>query len=352
MRSRFTVVVLLLLYSTLSSATTVRLITIGPGDAFWSVYGHTALAIDDQVYGFGYFDFIDGSLVTSFIANDMQYKMGVSSFSDELYYAQKDNRRFTVQVLDLPPMAVNRLQQDLARHYLPKNRSYQYDYFDNNCSTIIRDYLNEATSGALYHRAQQISGHSYANLTMPSYHQSAMHLGLALGYGYGAYDSINDWQAMAFPLAFERFIHEHMSDFIITEKDIYIPSQDALPLFKNNAVYFGLLALLMMASIPVIRKGIICSWFWLMSAIGLVLTVMWLFSAHPIAAGNFNILLANPLLFLACFKTPRRYLFGFLLLSQLLWIIMATIWQAWYLLPLVLVNIIYLLVLHRSSRDQ
>lgn len=353
MQSRLSVtVLLLLLYAGLSSAATVRLITIGPGEAFWSVYGHTALAIDDQVYGFGYFDFIDGSLITSFIANDMQYKMGISTFADELYYAQQDNRRFSVQVLDLSPLAVSRLQQDLARHYLPVNRSYQYDYFVNNCSTKIRDYINDATDGLLYQRAQNISDQSYADLTMPAYHQSAMHLGLALGYGSESYHKVSDWQSMAFPLALEQFMAQHMSDIIVAESTLYAPAQDSYPWLKNNAVYLALIALLLLAAIPVLRKVIICAWFCLFSVIGIVLIIMWLFSAHPIAANNFNILLANPLLFLACFKIAGRLLFVFLMISQILWLMLSVSLSACYLLPLAVINVIYLAVLYKNIKQQ
>ena len=46
-----------------AEAKNIRLITIGPGDEFWSVFGHTAIAIDDDVYGFGYFSFADEGLI-------------------------------------------------------------------------------------------------------------------------------------------------------------------------------------------------------------------------------------------------------------------------------------------------
>src|SRR5690554_5165416 len=146
----------LLCLSTTAYGQTVRLITIGPGEAFWSVYGHTALAIDDRVYAFGYFDFDEDNLFKAFVLNDMNYAMGVSTLSDELYWAEHSQRQFTEQTLQLSAASIQQLQQQLVHHYLPENRRYQYDYFSNNCATKVRDFLNQATDGELYQRAQAL----------------------------------------------------------------------------------------------------------------------------------------------------------------------------------------------------
>ena len=128
-------VLLFLLCCQTSSATSVRLITIGPGDAFWSAFGHTAIAIDDAVYGFGYFSF-DDDLVSSFIRNQMEYDIGISDFNHEIYLAQQQNRDFSVIELNLSAADSKQLIDYLQWHILPENQSYSYDYFLNNCFMV------------------------------------------------------------------------------------------------------------------------------------------------------------------------------------------------------------------------
>lgn len=328
---------------------TVRLITIGPGEAFWSVYGHTAIAIDDQVYAFGYFDFSEDNLFKAFLLNDMNYAMGVSELSDELYWAEHSQRQFTEQILDLSPLAVEQLKQQLAQHYLPENRRYQYDYFANNCATKIRDFLNQATNGQLFQQAQAISPYSYADLTLPAYHQSAMRLGLAFGYGYRGYEKISYWQAMAFPVVIKNFFSRQMADAVISEAVIYEPPPDSWPLLRNHAFYLMLLSILIVGwLIKPLRPYIVNTWLYFASLIGGVLLLLWFVLPHPMADGNFNILLANPLLFLAALRKQSQIIPVLLIIGQFVWLGFAWYWQAWYLLPLMLVHVLYVWTLRHS----
>ncbi|KAA3649333.1 MAG: DUF4105 domain-containing protein, partial [Proteobacteria bacterium] len=226
---------------------TVRLITIGPGEAFWSVYGHTALAIDNQVYAFGYFNFAEDNLFKAFLINDMRYAMGISDLSDELYWAESQRRQFTEQILAISPLAVQQLKQQLDYHYLPQNRHYAYDYFDNNCATKVRDFLNQATAGELFQQSQLKSPYSYADLTLPTYRQSAMRFGLALGYGYQAYQKLNYWQSMAFPMVIKDFMNQQMSDRVVNEAVLYQPPAESWQILKDHAFYLILLGGLLIA---------------------------------------------------------------------------------------------------------
>jgi len=341
----------LLCLSTSAHSQTVRLITIGPGEAFWSVYGHTALAIDNEVYAFGYFDFAEDNLFKAFLLNDMNYAMGISDLNDELYWAEHSQRQFTEQVLDISPLAVQQLKQTLAQHYLPKNRHYQYDYFDNNCATKIRDLLNQATTSQLYQQSQGISPYSYADLTLPSYHQSAMRFGLAMGYGYRAYDKISYWQAMAFPQVIKDFFSHQMSKAVASEVVIYQPPTATWRVLKDHTFYLILLSVMVLGwMVKSLRQYVITAWFYLASLIGVVLFLLWFVLPHPIADGNFNVLLANPLLFLAVIRKPSQLIPLLLIASQSVWLVFAWYWQAWYLVPLMFVQVLFLGTQLRQAR--
>ncbi|MCX7544837.1 lipoprotein N-acyltransferase Lnb domain-containing protein [Marinicella gelatinilytica] len=339
-----------LFFSAQVHSQTVRLITVGPGDAFWSVYGHTALAIDNQVYAFGYFDFAEDNLVKAFILNDMRYAMGVSNLSDELYQAEYEHRQFSEQILDISPLATSQLKQQLKQHYLPENRHYQYDYFYNNCATKIRDLINQVTDGKLYQRSQTLSPYSYADLTLPAYHQSTMRFGLALGYGYQAYQNISYWQTMAFPMAMDQFISQQMADLVTNESIIYQPPEESWRIIRDHAFFLMLLTgLLIGFCIKPLRGKVIIVWFYLASLIGVVILLLWWVLPHPIADGNFNVLLTNPLLFLAVKRRPAKLTVPILMVSHILWLGFACYWQAWYLVPLAAVHMLFLWILQQKS---
>lgn len=341
---------LFLCLSATAHGQTVRLITIGPGEAFWSVYGHTALAIDNQVYAFGYFDFDADNLFKAFLLNDMNYAMGISELSDELYWAQHHERLFTEQVLKLSGGAVQQLKQQLAQHYLPENRRYRYDYFANNCATKVRDFLNQATDGELYQRAQALSPYSYADLTLPAHHQSAMRFGLAVGFGYQAYQKISYWQAMAFPLVIKDFFSHQMADAVTYEAVIYQPPADSWELLKNHAFYLVLLTVLLLAwSIKSLRSYAITVWFYVASLIGVGLLLLWWVLPHPMADGNFNVLLFNPLLFLLVLRKQSLFMTALLGISLFVWLGFAWYWGAWYLVPLMFLHMLFLVTRWQQS---
>ena len=164
-----------------ASARQFYLMTVEPGSEFWSVYGHTALVIDNQVYGFGVFSFEQEDFYQSFIRNEMTYMVGHTELSDEVYWAETDGRKLTLLPLNLSEEAQDDIMAYLRWHFKPENETYAYDYFLQNCATKIRDLLDRAMSGDLKKISSAQSG-SYFAQTFPVENQSLMTFGLALGF--------------------------------------------------------------------------------------------------------------------------------------------------------------------------
>ena len=309
------------------------MVTIGPGDAFWSAFGHTAIAIDDAIYGFGYFSF-DDDIIGSFIGNRMQYDLGVSDFNYEIQLAQQQNRDFTTIELDLSVGEVKQITDYLRWHMLPENQSYGYDYFLNNCSTKVRDILNDALNQSLKNQYFTSVGElnsSYFDQTFPAKHQGLMNFGLALGYGWPAYTARNSWELMAFPMFLEQLM---MTDSSLSREMIFQAAEDHPILSLILTHWFVVLYVLLWSFLLLFRASQRLSskiWFIWHGIIGVILLFLWLLTPHTVANWNFNVLLMMPLgLLLAKFKS----LMPLIVLSWFCWLIVALYLQAWYLIPL------------------
>ncbi len=79
----------------------------------------------------------------------MMYMSGVSDLRHFLASYEVANRKVWAQRLDLTPDQLLHLRQLLDSSVAPENRTYRYDYFRNNCSTRIRDILDEVLDGQL-----------------------------------------------------------------------------------------------------------------------------------------------------------------------------------------------------------
>lgn len=345
--------VLLLLCIVFSAkAADIKLITIGPGDEFWSAFGHTALTIDQQVYGFGYFSFEDEGLIQAFVSNEMMYDLGVSDLNEEFRLAQWQNRTFTVQDLVLSQDDKTTLIDYLKWHNLPENQTYPYDYFLNNCSTKIRDIINQVTHGQFKQLSMQLSDQSYFDLTFPAQNQSLMNLGLALAYGWPAYQNRTDWELMAFPVYLQNQTMLLGGEFVKSTNTYYErkPESQFIRFLQTHAALIALtLILLLSIGVKLTRFFSINLWLIIQSFIGLVIFYFAVFSGHHVMSLNHNILLFSPFAFLAL---RYKWAVYYLAISYVLWLLLAVILSAWYLIPMAVIQLIIIRMLFKTDRFQ
>lgn len=131
------------------------LLTFGPGAAVWERFGHNALWIHDpeagtdDAYHYGLFDMSEEGFMLHFLQGRMWYSMGEAPGPWLIDAYRRYGRDVTVQELRLTPDQVLRLQAFLEWNMRPENRVYRYDYFQDNCSTRIRDALDRVMDGTL-----------------------------------------------------------------------------------------------------------------------------------------------------------------------------------------------------------
>ncbi len=134
---------------------TAYLLTFGWGEVSWERFGHNAIWIKDPAHGtditynWGMFDFAQPNFVWRFVTGDTRYWMQAFSLDVMLAEYRRENRSVLAQELNLTPAQRLKLQQFVQRNALPENKFYRYDYYDDNCSTRLRDAIDHALSGQL-----------------------------------------------------------------------------------------------------------------------------------------------------------------------------------------------------------
>ncbi len=135
---------------TLDSGAYVNVITCGPGNDFYTTFGHSAIRICDTalgidvVYNYGTFDFNTSHFYLKFAQGRLNYCLSRDSYNGFIFEYAYEGRSLTEQTLKLTQQEKQNLFVLLETNYLPEYRYYLYDMFRDNCATRIRDIINSA----------------------------------------------------------------------------------------------------------------------------------------------------------------------------------------------------------------
>ena len=191
---------------TLGTPVGVDLMTVEPGEIYFERFGHNALIISyangSRVsYNFGYFDFNQPGFLMRFLRGQMLYKaLALDADFDVAGYLEQ-GRAVRLQRLQLPAEALRQLDQQLREHVQPANADYRYDYYRNNCSTKVRDAIDQALGGLLKRQtAGRSRGLSYRDYTLVSTAPVAwLYAGTHLGLGQAVDRPISIWDEQFLP---------------------------------------------------------------------------------------------------------------------------------------------------------
>lgn len=133
----------------------VHLVTMYPGDALFTGFGHLAFRIvdheagTDQAFDYGTYDADDPMLAYKFLVGTLSYYCSKSDYEDMVSWYRGDFGGILEQRLDFSDEHAVRLLERLTHDCLPENAAYHYHHFYNNCSTKPRDILDGLLEGAL-----------------------------------------------------------------------------------------------------------------------------------------------------------------------------------------------------------
>ncbi|MBN2657291.1 MAG: DUF4105 domain-containing protein [Spirochaetales bacterium] len=301
----------------------VRLFIIGPGDPVYSFWGHTGLAIRDKrknsdiFFDFGNFYFEDENFFKNFAVGRLLYMAYAAYTQPYIRSVISENRELTEYVLNLPPEKKKEMYEALKEKTRPENRTYLYHHYNDNCSTRIRNYINEATDGALREQSEQISGSTYRESFLRFTSQRKL-IGssLSLLQGTPIDGKINLWQEMFLPAVMEDFVSSFsyrnsrgeliplVSEINILNKAegrVPVPAKYERPFIQALLIGLALSALILFLHFRSFEKGrklygaVNIAAALLIGVTGSVLLFLAGFTDHSYAYYNLNLFMLNPL---------------------------------------------------------
>lgn len=304
----------------------VALLTYGPGEIYWERFGHDAIQITDSrsgesvAFNYGMFDFSQENFLLNFARGHMRYRIdAVPARSDIAWYASQ-GRGVTRQALAMPPAARASLRDALLHNLKPQNAEYDYNYFLANCATQVRDALNKALGGQLQaqwqSQAQASTFRSQTNRLLSP--QTWLMLLVDIGLGPAADQPLSAWQEAFLPrsladsVAKTTVLESGNQQALVLQAQVlaprHLPPVPRQPLSLPLPLGCAGLALALLLAWAGWRQDIrwrrrvfvfgSMSFAFLAGLIGVLLAILWLFTAHHFAWANQNLLLFNPLAWL------------------------------------------------------
>jgi hypothetical protein len=132
----------------------VALVTFGRGDSIDEYFGHNALLVEDKqrevavLYNFGMFNF-GPDMLPKYLQGQLEFWAAATPVEPTFRQYMEENRSIHVRELRLSPKRRRYLAERLAYYVLPEHRSYLYHHYFNNCSTKLRDLIDETVGGQL-----------------------------------------------------------------------------------------------------------------------------------------------------------------------------------------------------------
>ncbi|HKK66469.1 MAG TPA: DUF4105 domain-containing protein [Clostridia bacterium] len=133
----------------LSPRAKLTMVTIFPGRALYSMFGHTAIRVEDPVYeidllyNYGQSSVpFDATFIPRFVTGELPFMLGVVQTRRAYdFYSRYENRSIYEQDLLLSAAERQAVFEFLDINARPENRIYIYDFFYDNCTTRVRDLL-------------------------------------------------------------------------------------------------------------------------------------------------------------------------------------------------------------------
>lgn len=303
----------------------VSLITIGQGDLVWERFGHNAILIENRetgwgaAYNWGIFSFGQVDFIPRLIRGTMLYSMGGYDPDSSVAQYRREGRPVWLQKLALTPAQRWDLLISVEENALPENRDYRYDYYQDNCSTRVRDALDQVLGGRLESLfSTDTTNASYRWHTrrilreMPLYY-----LGIQFVLGPSGDRPITVWEEMFLPpTLMDRIRDVRVPDgqggtmpLVTAERALFDPGRPepptsppfALPIFLAAGFLFAGAFLRLVGSGSGLGAGkrtgvaLLAGGWGLMAGVGGILLLgAWAFTDHTFWYANFNLFQVSP----------------------------------------------------------
>ncbi len=293
--------------SQVSAQAQISVLTIFPGEPTYSAWGHSALRVFDPVtsldaaFNYGTFDVTRPYFIPRFAYGDMLYQLSADPTPALLRGANFQERNVVEQVLQLDSLQVSEIYGLLLNNLRPENRSYQYDFVFDNCSTRLLDLLFAVDAIQLPEIDEY--GTTYRYMLDEFVHDRALlDLGIDLVIG-SELDQIPSLKQRTFLPTYLLEILDRSTTLggepIVAEKNnILVFEAPSRAAFAPWNVWLSLLVGVVVIFVSFRKPATITTFdrlfLGLIGFIGLFLLVMWVATLHHVTSANWNIAWALP----------------------------------------------------------
>ena len=154
----------------LSPDSEVSILTIKPGNSLNDAFGHNGIRIKDLqnridlVFDYGRYDFNKKGFYLNFILGKLNYEIGLLDYVSFVENYKLEKRSIYEQNINLNETQKQRLFKKLIRKFNSNEKTYQYDFFYNNCATKIRDDLKEISDNDILFSNYNLKNITFRNL--------------------------------------------------------------------------------------------------------------------------------------------------------------------------------------------
>lgn len=297
-----------------STHTRISVITCGPGNELYSLFGHTALRIIDSVnhtdvvYNWGGFTFDQPNFYLKFMRGKLLYYSSVDAFPEFMYEYIYEHRSVYEQELKIDSASKQNIINAVNFNMQGNNRFYKYDFLLDNCTTRVKDIVLKNIQGDTIHNRIVPAGTTSRDLIHYYLDRGGQHwtkVGIDILLGGRVDKIVSNDEAMFMPEFFMKGLA------IASDEGVYV-ARDATVLLKgengdgSSGKYIPLIVLAIISVALFIVSKLNANWakrltsfadallLYITGLIGLLLLFMWFATDHTVCKNNINLVWALP----------------------------------------------------------
>ena len=294
--------------------TEISLLTCDPGNEIYSLFGHSALRINnkklniDMVVNWGLFSFSEGQFQFGydFAKGRLNYFMGYQNMENFIKEYLQSDRSVRAQVLNLNTDEKKKILELISENYLPQNREYRYEFFYDNCSSRIRDLIQKTLSNRLnWVQSQDANEYTFRNI-IHNYlkYDPWLELGIDLVLGKRIDVLVDNKNLMFLPNYLELILDESSiktdgkKKKLISSKINIVESSTIKREVKNISIYAWIILIITLLFLIIKKEKLFNLWssvnLFIIGLLGVLLVFMWFGTDHQATKYNLNLLWASP----------------------------------------------------------
>ena len=290
----------------------ISVLTCGPGQQVYDLFGHSAIRVKDNsrnldlTYNYGTYDFNAPGFTLKFLRGQLTYFLSLADSKRFLALYRRDNRDVFEQKLRLSSNQKEEILRFLSTNMEEENRSYTYDFYFDNCTTRIRDLLEDKVENLNYPSInnEQLTFRDLLHKHLTNHPWTKFGMDIILGTTSDQTATRRD--QMFLPLYYFNYLENTSveSKNLLSESTHPVIVEKAKIKYKwyTPVVVFSILLIAELIGFFLFYisgdRGFLKYfdnvWFTLLGISSLIFLFMWFLTDHKVCSSNWNLLWAGP----------------------------------------------------------